>query len=38
MMPDLEQRLAVLNPHLPDGVPLAGAARRAGRSAADHHL
>ena len=29
-MPDLEERLAVLGPHLHDGVPLSVAARRAG--------
>ena len=29
-MPELDGRLAVLNPHLHDGVPLVEAARRAG--------
>ena len=29
-MSELDGRLAVLNPHLHDGVPLAEAARRAG--------
>ncbi len=30
LVADLQDRLAVLNPHLHEGVPLAEAARRAG--------